>query len=152
MNMGDSPVSDVAPLALSLSISSSLTLASATMAAIGRLLTELLGDERGERFALACTEAVNNAIIHAHGRDAEQIVSVSLQVSNNEITASIIDQGEGLALSERLAALPENPYESESEMPESGLGLWLIRRGADRVEYLRDATGNRLVLTLRLHS
>lgn len=148
--MGETPGGETGPLSLSLSISSSLFLASATMAAIGRLLVELLGDDRGERFALACTEALNNAIIHAHGRDEKQSVSVAVSLSDTEIKASIRDQGEGLALAEKLAKLPENPYEDADELPESGLGLWLIRRGADRVEYLREPDGNRLVLTLRL--
>lgn len=122
------------------------------MAAIGRLLVELLGDDRGERFALACTEALNNAIIHAHARDEKQSVSVAVSLSETEVKASIRDHGEGLALAEKLAKLPENPYEEADELPESGLGLWLIRRGADRVEYLREPDGNRLVLTLRLDS
>lgn len=148
--MGEGPAAAPSPLSLSLRINSSLELASAAMAAIGRLLVEIVGEERGERFALACTEAVNNAILHGSNGDPEQVVGLAVSVDGHRVTASIEDQGQGGALAERMAALPVNPYEREGELPESGVGLWLIRQGADQVEYRRGPAGNALVLTLYL--
>lgn len=148
--MGEALTGATTPLSLSLRISSSLSLAAAAMAALGRLMVEIVGEERGERFALACTEAVNNAIIHAHNRDEQQVIGISLSVTDRSVVASIADQGSGWELAERLALLPVNPYEVEGDLPESGVGLWLMRQGADSVDYRRGPEGNELVLTLHL--
>lgn len=148
--MGERLDRPATPLSLSLRINSSLALASAAMAAIGRLLAEVVGEQRGERFALACTEAVNNAIVHAHKGEADEIVGLSVTVDEHRIVASVSDCGQGMALAERLARLPTNPYEDAGELPESGVGLWLIRQGADQVDYRSGPEGNELILTLFL--
>jgi anti-sigma regulatory factor (Ser/Thr protein kinase) len=149
--MAADPMATTSPtLALTLRIDSSLPLAAAAMAAIGRLMVEIVGEERGERFALACTEAVNKAIRHPRNGEGRQAIAISLSVTDRSVVARIADQGSGMVLAERLAALPLNPYENGGEFLEAGSGLWLLRQGADSVDYRRGPSGNELVLTLDL--
>jgi len=148
--MPDDLTVPTATLSLSLRIDSSLSLAAAAMAAVGRLMVEIVGEERGERFALACTEAVNKAIRHAGPGDERQVIGIGLTVSDRSVVASIADHGSGVLLAEGLAALPVNPYETDGELPGASPGLWLLRQGADSVDYRRGPAGNELVLTLNL--
>lgn len=148
--MPDDLTVPTAALSLSLRIDSSLSLAAAAMAAVGRLMVEIVGAGRGEHFAMACAEAVNMAIRHAGPGDERQVIGIGLTVGDRSVTASIADQGSGVLLAERLAALPVNPYEDDGEPAGSSAGLWLMRQGADSVDYRRGPTGNELVLTLNL--
>ena len=148
--MGSAETSPAAPLALSLSISSDLAWAARAMAAIRRLLVEVVGEERGEPFGLACVEAVNNAIVHAHAGDPALPVEMRLEVTDEAVTVTVRDRGEALdpVVLERAAGA--NPYEGldTDALPESGLGFWLIRQGVDRLDYRREEHGNRLSLVL----
>jgi len=148
--MPDDLMVPTAPQSLSLRIDSSLSLATAAMAAVGRLMVVIVGEERGERFALACTEAVNRAIRDSDAGDGGQVIGIALTVSDRSVVACIADQGSGVVLAERLAALPVNPYEDAAIPAASSAGLWLMRQGADSIDYRRGPAGNELVLTLNL--
>ena len=148
--MGSPEAAPLTPLALSLSINSDLAWAARAMAAIRQLLVEVVGEERGEPFGLACVEAVNNAIVHGHGSDPALQVRILLEVTADTLTVAVRDHGTGLDPAVLQQASGPNPYEgAELEgLPESGLGFWLIRQGTDRLDYRKDPDGNWLSLVL----
>jgi len=140
----------VSPLRLSLKVEGSLAAISLLMEPIRALICEALAGERGEAFALACAEAVNNAALHGGGLDAGNTVDVELSILPTEILLAVQDLGGGEALERRLQAELSHPYEGRAvdEMPEAGVGLWLMRQGSDRISYRRTAGGNFLELAI----
>jgi serine/threonine-protein kinase RsbW len=93
---------------------------------------------------LALEEAVANVINHAFaGVPAPHRIAVALAIEDDRVAAEIIDNGRPFDPS----AAPEPdrtpPLESRDI---GGLGIHLIRRMMDRVEYRRAAGENRLRL------
>jgi serine/threonine-protein kinase RsbW len=86
-----------------------------------------------EDIKLAVAEAVNNAIQHSLAGDLPSSrgeVTITMQVTREGLTVEVTDQGrvpQGFA--------PRQPpaWSGEEELPESGLGLLLIRSLMDEV-------------------
>jgi serine/threonine-protein kinase RsbW len=94
---------------------------------------------------LAVVEAVNNCIEHAYENQPGRPVEVAIEIHENEAHFAISDQGK------RLEALPEatlefNPREVDN-LPEGGMGLYIINQVMDRVEYSYANGKNQLGLT-----
>ncbi len=90
---------------------------------------------------LVISEAFTNALEHGNRFDANKIIKVSLMVTELDIVADIVDEGEmGL---ERL-----DHKEPSNWMAEDGRGLALIRHYADDVHYSH-ADGGGLKVTVR---
>jgi anti-sigma regulatory factor (Ser/Thr protein kinase) len=110
-------------------------------------LNKLLAEGRvepvvGYRFMLALSEAFTNAMIHGNQRNPNKLITVRLQVMEDELVADIIDQGkEGL---ERIAHRPQ-PTESS----EGGRGVDLIRHYSPGAEFSEDEAGG-LKVTIRI--
>ena len=82
-----------------------------------------------ERFLLAASEAVANAVEHGNGDDPARKVRVGWAFEGEGVALWVEDEGEGVALERILAAeLPADPYRTE------GRGLYLIRMLADGVD------------------
>lgn len=90
-----------------------------------------------DELRIALTEALANAIEHAHGEDGRP-VRFSLQASNERVVFRIIDTG----LSKR--PVPPDCPDPDSER---GRGLFLIYTIADKVEWYAAATGHELRFT-----
>lgn len=86
---------------------------------------------------LAYTEAISNAIVHAHGEDGRPL-KLTLYISENDIELHIEDSGKGF------------DWPKQRKLPdanaESGRGIFLIESIIDTVIYQRLATKNVLVL------
>ncbi len=92
--------------------------------------------EAANPLRLAVSEAVTNAIIHAHRQEAAKRVILQLDVKQTAIVADIIDEGSGVEIEDMQAhSLSVDP------MAESNRGLGLIRRLADKVEIRRMPQG-----------
>lgn len=89
---------------------------------------------------MALTEAVNNSIEHGNRADESKQVTISLREEPDLLEFSISDEGEGFSM-DRVTdpTLPENIEKT------SGRGIFIIRRFADSVQYLRN--GATVVLT-----
>lgn len=98
---------------------------------------------------LAVVEAVNNSIEHAYGDGGQGTITVSYSISEEKAEVEIIDQGVGMASS--FAADQGNLFEFDPEdlhnLPEKGMGIWLIRSSVDKAVYQSGSDGNRWILT-----
>ena len=91
-------------------------------------------------FRLALTEAVANAILHAHGEDGRPL-DVEVIVERGRLEARVHDSGPGFVLT-------ESDVTRRASRLESGRGLGLVQALAADVRYLRDAASNELSFAL----
>lgn len=116
---------------------------------IGEAIARELDRYQGDREALAyhlnlvLTEALANAIKHAHRANANKTVRVEIHIDPQHLCIKVHDQGQGFDLE----ALPEIPPDAPVEC---GRGLFLIRCLMDEVEYQCGVDGNVLVMKKRL--
>lgn len=95
-----------------------------------------LGPSRFHDMHVAVTEAVNNAIIHAHHCIVDMQVHVDIQISPQEIIVVVRDFGSGFD-----AESVPDPRLPENLLREGGRGVFLIRHLADVVEFRRATPG-----------
>jgi serine/threonine-protein kinase RsbW len=104
-----------------------------------------LTQDESDAMELAVCEAVNNAIKHAYAGKPDGIVRVTLAVDGTGLVICVYDKGAPLEdrqkLNNDLAVA-----RSVEELPEGGMGLYLIRNAADSVGYKAGEQGNVLVL------
>lgn len=91
-------------------------------------------------FRLALTEAVANAILHAHGEDGRPL-DVEVVIAKGRLEARVHDSGPGFVLTE--TDVTQRPCTREN-----GRGLGLVQALARDVRYLRDAASNELSFAL----
>lgn len=141
-------------LQLTARFESDIQLAAGSLTALETLVDAFLGPDRGPAFSLACHEAVMNAIIHSHGGDRSRFVTLELFVRDTQVEARIRDEGGNPAVAARYDSALTNPYLGKdiSELPESGVGAWLIQQGADHVAYEYGPNGGCLVLRVAVGS
>jgi serine/threonine-protein kinase RsbW len=91
---------------------------------------------------IAVTEAVNNAIIHGNKLNPQKKVTITLIVSQNDITVEVLDQGDGFD--------PENvadPREAENLLKENGRGVFLIKQLTTTSEISSGIGGTKVKMT-----
>jgi serine/threonine-protein kinase RsbW len=116
---------------------------------IGEALARELGEEGGGRESLAhelnvvLTEAMSNAILHAHEDDPDKTVHISLSISDHEICIRVFDQGRGFDLN----SVGEPDAEGSEE---HGRGIFIIRCMMDVVTYRRSKGFNVLEMWKKL--
>jgi|SRR5215467_6262344 len=89
---------------------------------------------------LAIEEFVTNCIKYGYQDDREHVIEIRLQLSESELTLTVVDDGR-----------PFNPLDAPApdtqlaveERPIGGLGIYLVRRLSDHMEYLRTDGKNR---------
>lgn len=115
---------------------------------IGEDIARELGQYRGDRELLAyhvnlvLTEAMANAIRHANCDDPDKIVRVSITITDDELTITVEDNGQGFDIN----SIPEPDFDT---LEESGRGIFLIRSLMDSVCYIRNLTGDGNVLVMK---
>lgn len=104
-----------------------------------------LTPDESDAMELAVCEAVNNSIKHAYAGRPDGVVRVTLAVDGTGLVLCVHDKGTPLEdrqkLNNDLAVA-----RSIDELPEGGMGLFLIRNAADSVGYKAGEQGNVLVL------
>ena len=98
-------------------------------------------------FAICVTEAVNNAILHAHHSDASKHVDIHFDRMPDGLQVRVCDEGEGFDYKE----LPD-PTLPENIMKEGGRGIHVIRNLMDRLEIRPCKTGTELIMWKRRES
>lgn len=99
------------------------------------------------RLALALEEAVANVINHAFaGVPTPPRIAVVLAIEDNSVAAEVIDNGRPFDPTAALEPDRASPLERRDV---GGLGIHLIRRMMDRVQYRRVGSENRLRLEKR---
>ncbi|MCK5618590.1 MAG: ATP-binding protein, partial [Candidatus Krumholzibacteria bacterium] len=106
-------------------------------------------DRETSNTKLAVDEACTNIITHAYGGTGQGDITVRIQIEPGNLRISLHDTGERFDF-----ASIENPDLEEyvETGRKGGLGIYLINRLMDGVEYRADDAGNELVLTKRSQS
>jgi serine/threonine-protein kinase RsbW len=84
-------------------------------------------DEFDHQVVSAFGEAYNNVAIHGYRGVAPGDVTVELEAASDELVIRLLDRGRSYEMPDR-AATPD-------ELPERGMGLYIIQSFMDRVEY-----------------
>jgi serine/threonine-protein kinase RsbW len=111
-------------------------------AIVGRLVQEGAAAELHNQTVSAFNEGFTNAVIHGQGETPNQTVDVELTVDHEGLTLSIADGGRGFDLN-------QVPPPNLAELPEQGLGLWIIRSTMDEVSYRQQPGRNVLTMIKR---
>ena len=98
------------------------------------------------RLLVACTEAVNNAIVHGNKSDPNKKVIIRCCVKKKTLTICVLDQGKGFD-SESLL----DPREEKNLLKESGRGVFLMRSLLDSVKFKQLKSGSVVEMKVKLH-
>ena len=102
------------------------------------------GDSAVQQLILAVEEAVVNIMNYAYEPDAKGPVSLTAEAADNQITITIMDSGR--PFDPTLVPQPDLTLDAE-EREEGGLGIFMIRRNTDAMQYERRDGYNVLQLT-----
>ena len=97
---------------------------------------------------LSITESVMNVIKHAYHMDPEQIIELTTIIEGEYITFELQDSGDFKPLSD---PKDKEIYTKQSinRLPESGMGLMIIRQVMEQVELDRKEGKNHLMMRMR---
>ena len=111
---------------------------------VSRWLAGRGGSPEMEYFAnLAIEELGTNCIKYGYDDAKEHWIEVNLSVSANDVILTITDDGRPF---NPLAAPDSEVTAALEERPIGGLGIHLVRKMADRMEYIREQGRNKLTL------
>ena len=95
----------------------------------------------------AVSEAVTNAIIHGYDQCRDRIVTMQMEIENDDLTIIIRDDGCGIDDIE----LARKPFStSKPELERSGMGFSVMEAFMDSVE-VQSAVGEGTVIVMRKH-
>lgn len=98
-------------------------------------------EDATDDFAIAATEAANNAIIHGNKCNPSKNITLSFKIFPKEITLKISDEGEGFEIQKL-----RNPLAPENVFAENGRGILIIKALVDKVFYEFDRNCTSIVL------
>jgi serine/threonine-protein kinase RsbW len=102
--------------------------------------------EEWQQVKTCVDEAVNNAIIHAYGNEPGHEVEVEVRIEADRVVCTIVDRGRPAPDgAHRKPSLDVSPEKIE-ELPEGGMGMFIIHEVMDRIEY--ESKEGRNVLTM----
>lgn len=116
-----------------------------SLAVRGICQNTLQDDEIPRQMELSVVEAVNNAIKHAYGGLPGHEVLVTVVVLPDRFVFSVSDSGKAMAAFEPVE--PEVDPDDLDSLPESGMGLMIIRAAMDLVNYRSQDGRNTLTMT-----
>lgn len=90
--------------------------------------SEAVSDEAVTELVSAVGEAFNNAVLHAYGGREPGEVTVEIRADDGMVEVAMGDEGQSF----ELEAVPEPDL---ATLPESGMGLYIIRAFCDEVIY-----------------
>ena len=102
-----------------------------------------VGERNINAFKLAIDEAATNIIRHAY-RDWDGFITLRMIIRNRTVTVSMLDQG--IAFDPRSVRDPDLGRYVEIGK-KGGLGIFIIRRVIDNIDYRKTTEGNELRLT-----
>ena len=94
---------------------------------------------------LCVVEACNNVIKHAYSNRPDQDIEINIDLDLDKITFNILDIGRPME-SDILPSLDFDPNDSD-QLPEGGMGLFLVNQIMNKVEYKNHNGQNNLTLT-----
>ena len=106
----------------------------------GLIVQHALPESAANPFRVAISEAMTNAIIHAHGGDSSKQIRITVELNDEGLTAAVADQGRGTPPDSVDRCDPVGSPEAEG-----GRGLGLIRRLMDEVWFESGPGGGTVV-------
>ncbi|MFQ5627226.1 MAG: ATP-binding protein [bacterium] len=132
---------------MALSIESKLDNVSLVGTAVSKLCSNIpLSELETYQVELCVVEACNNAIEHAYKNQPGHVVEVDVEFDPDKISFAIVDTGNSLQQACE-PTLDYNPKGDVHELPEGGMGLYLIKEIMDKSEYTTSHGKNKLTLT-----
>ena len=110
----------------------------------------LKDDEVPGQMELSVVEAVNNAIKHAYDGQAGNEVRVTVVLYGDHIVFGVSDSGRAMSTANQPE--PKIDPEDRDSLPESGMGLLIIRSAMDQVDYRSEGGWNTLTMTKYFHN
>lgn len=92
--------------------------------------------------AISVSELVNNAISHGNRSSATKSVTVTINKIGDDISITIVDEGEGFNPEE-----VEDPLADENLLKEAGRGIFIVKSLMDRVEMEERNGGTAITIT-----
>lgn len=93
---------------------------------------------------ICLTEALNNVIKHSYKGEQNHIIDVNVAVDSNLMEIQIVDEGESRKNLE-IKELDFDPNDIDA-LPESGMGLYIIKQLMDELDYYKLNGKNYFVL------
>ncbi len=124
-----------------------------SIAAVGAFLRsacseEITSREESYKVEVSAMEAVTNAIKHAYGNRSGGKVTVTLTRYSDHVEVRVRDQGKAMKPKPLCdVRFDRGPIE---DLPENGVGLFLMHQFMDLVAYRRKSACNILTMTKRL--
>lgn len=115
------------------------------LAVRGICLGQPLSTDETDALELAVCEAANNAIKHAYKERPDCSVRVTVVVDGTGLVICVHDKGKSMEDSRKLVN-DLSVAQTVEELPEGGMGLFLIRNAADSVGYKAGDKSNVLVI------
>jgi len=129
---------------LTLRVKNAFAEISAANEAATRWLTHRNAPPAADYFAnLVIEELVTNCIKYAYDDANEHIIEIELKLSADDLTLTVTDDGHPFNPLELPPANTNLPLE---DRPLGGLGIHLLRKFSDRMEYARVESKNQLTL------
>ena len=107
-----------------------------------------LDNEQTYLVELAVIEAINNVILHAYESQTGNPVTVEIIIEEDEITFQIFDNGKSMQRSD-VQDLCFDPSD-KSSYPEQGMGLTIMKKSMDKIEYKVMKDKNQLTMIKKL--
>ena len=102
-------------------------------------------DAEVSKIKIAVYEACINVIEHAYHSDPYKTVKVGVESFSNMLRVTVYDKGEGFNLPDQFSF---DATEAVNNRKRGGMGLPIIKRSMDDVQYIADPEGeNRLIMT-----
>ncbi len=105
---------------------------------VNKTIRQILAEENIETyvcnaFEICLTEALNNIVKHAYSGNNDNVIDISLRKDSNYLEIELRDEGlprENLVIND----LNFDPADVDS-LPESGMGLFIIKQLMDEINY-----------------
>lgn len=114
-------------------------------------LCELLSFHKGEcaDIELCVIEGINNAVKHAYKNQSGNDIDIVLAVKTDRLVIEIYDTGMGMDFNK--IKVPDFDSNNLDSVPESGMGIYIIKSIMNEVCYSREHAKNKLTMTRYLN-
>lgn len=102
-----------------------------------------ISDDLYGNIMVAITESVNNAILHGNQSDSKKMVDLSLELADDKITFTIVDQGPGFDFENLI-----DPTAPENLKKVGGRGIFLMKHLADEVNFEDEGRNVELIFNI----
>ncbi len=116
---------------------------------VNREIREYLTENRFEEHLcnaveICLTEALNNVIKHSYAGDSTKSIEINIRKKNNFLEIEIVDSGQPRK-NLTVKNLDFDPADIEN-LPESGMGLFIIKQLMDEMDYFSNDGKNYFIL------